>query len=104
MVFWGEVAIMDKRTEYIERLSAHMLEWDSQIRLLSDKSENAAPETKLEYSAAIAELQHKRDEVAQKLQGISDSTDDEWEELKTGTEHALHDIRAVFFSAVTRLV
>jgi hypothetical protein len=95
---------MDKRTEYIERLSAHMLEWDSQIRLLSDKSENSSPETKLEYSAAIGELQHKRDEVALKLRGISDSTDDEWEQLKTGAEHALGDIRAIFFSAVTRLV
>jgi hypothetical protein len=95
---------MHKRTEYVERLSAHMLEWDSQIKLLSKKSENSSPESKLEYSAAISELQHKFDEVALKLKGISDSTDDEWEVLKTGSEHALRDIRAVFFSAVTRLV
>jgi hypothetical protein len=94
---------MHKRTEYVERLTAHLGEWDSQIKLLSDKSENSTPETKLEYSAAIAELQHKRDEVALKLQGISDSTDDEWEDLKPGTEHALGDIRASFFSAVTML-
>jgi len=49
----NEVSIVDKRTEYVERLSAHMVEWDSQIDLIKDKAESAAPETKFEYSNAI---------------------------------------------------
>jgi hypothetical protein len=95
---------MDKRTEYVERLSAHMLEWDSQIILLRNKSKHSLPDTKIEYSDTITELQHRRDVVALRLHGISDSTDDNWEELKTGTESALGDIRATFFNAVTKLI
>jgi hypothetical protein len=95
---------MDKRTEYVERLSAHLDEWDSQIMLLGDKSANSRPDTMIEYSNTIAELKHKRDLVALKLDGISESTDDDWEELKTGTESALGDIRATFFNAVTKLI
>lgn len=95
---------MDKRTEYVERISAHMVEWDSQIMLLRDKSEHSLPDTKIEYSNTIAELQHKRDLVALKLDGISNSTDNEWEELKTGTESALGEVRATFFNAVTKLI
>jgi len=95
---------MDKRTEYVERLFAHMVEWDSQIMLLRNKSENSLPDTRIEYSNTINELQHKRDVVALKLDGISNSKDNDWEELKTGTENALGDIRTTFFNAVTKLI
>jgi len=49
----NEVTIVDERTEYVERLSAHIVEWESQIDLIKDKAESAAPETKFEYSNAI---------------------------------------------------
>jgi hypothetical protein len=100
----NEVLIMDKRTEYVERLSAHMVEWDSQIDLIKDKAESAAPETKFEYSNAIAALQFKRDEVAAKLQGISSARDDEWEELKTGTEHVLGEVRSIFHNVIMMII
>jgi len=35
---------MDKRTEYVEKLSAQMVEWDNQIDLLKDKAKSAMPE------------------------------------------------------------
>lgn len=92
---------MDKQKEYIERLSAHMFEWDSQIDLLGDISENISPETDREYSNKIAELQHKRDEVSVKLHGLAFARDDDWEELKTGMADALGEIRALFNGAVT---
>lgn len=89
---------MDKRTEFVEKLSAQIVEWDVQIERLKEKTENARPEVKFEYANTIATLQLKRDEAAAKLQGISVASDDEWEDLKTGTEqvwgeisHALRD-------------
>src|SRR5450830_622171 len=48
-----EVVIMGRRTVYVERLSAHMVEWDSQIDLIKDKAESTTPETRIEYSNAI---------------------------------------------------
>ena len=95
---------MDKRTEYVERLSAHMAEWDSQIDLIKDRAESAAPETKFEYSNSIAALQLKRGEIAVKLQGISSANDDEWEGLKTGTEHALGEVRTIFHNVITMII
>jgi hypothetical protein len=41
---------MDKRTEYVEKLSAQMVEWDAQIDRLKIKATSAAPEVRLEYS------------------------------------------------------
>ena len=47
---------MDKRTEYVEKLSAQMVDWDVQIEQLKDKAESAPPETKFDYAKLIAAL------------------------------------------------
>jgi hypothetical protein len=88
---------MAKRTEYVERLSALMVEWDAQIALIRHNAEWVTSVTEIGYSQAFAEFQHKRDEVTVKLQGISCSSLDEWEGLKTGTEKTLGEIRAIFY-------
>jgi hypothetical protein len=98
-----EVAFMDKRTEYAERLSTQMVEWDMQIEQLKIKATNATPEARLEYSNAIAELKQKRDEAAEKLKGISAASDDEWEELKTGAEQVWGDIRTMLRDAIKKI-
>ena len=94
---------MDKRTEYVETLSAQMVEWDNQIDLLKDKAESATSEDRFEYSNAIAALQLKRDEAAVKLQGISAAGDDEWEDLKAGTEQVWSEIRSIIHDAIMKI-
>lgn len=93
---------MNKRTEYVEKLSAQMVEWDVQIDLLKEKAENATPEVKYEYANTIAALQLKRDEAAMKLLGISAASDAEWEELKTGTEQVWSEISNALRDAIMK--
>jgi hypothetical protein len=99
----NEVAIMENRTEYVERISAQMVEWDVQIDLLKDKAESASSEAKSEYSKAISALKLKRDEAAQKLQGVSSAGDDEWEEIKTGTEHVMDEVRTMLRDTIKKI-
>jgi uncharacterized coiled-coil DUF342 family protein len=87
---------MDKRTEYVEKLSAQMVEWDTQIDRLKEKAESAAPELKFEYSKTISALQLKRDEAAEKLQGISVAGDDDWEDMKAGAEQIWAEVKTMF--------
>ncbi len=94
---------MDKRTEYVENLSAQMVEWDRQIDLFKYKAEDATPEAKLELYKAIADLQFKRDEAAVKLQGISAASDDEWEDLKAGTEQVWGEVRTILHDAIMKI-
>ena len=93
---------MDKRTEYVEKLSAQMVEWDVKIDLLKEKAESSTPEVKFEYANIIAELQRKRDAAALKLQGISAASADEWEELKTGTERVWGEISNALCDAIVK--
>jgi hypothetical protein len=94
---------MDKRTEYVEALSAQMVEWDAKIDQLTFKADNAASEVKHDYSRAIEALQIKREEAALKLQGISIAGDDEWEELKSGAENVWGEVRTILNDAITKI-
>jgi len=93
---------MDKRTEYVEKLSAQMVEWDNQIDRLKDKAKSAASESGGDHSRAMAALQRKRDEAAVKLQGIS-TAGDEWEELKTGTEQVWGEVNTILRDAILKI-
>jgi hypothetical protein len=94
---------MDKRTEYAEKLSAQMVEWDMQINQLKIKATSATPEAMLEYSEAIKALQHKRDEAALKLQNIPITSDDEWEVLKSGIDEIWGDLTTMLGDAIKKL-
>lgn len=94
---------MDKRTEFVEKLSAQMVQWEVQMDRLKDKAESAAPDAKSDYLQAIAALQLKRDEAARKLQGIAPASDHEWEELKTGTERVWGEVRSILRDAVVKI-
>ena len=93
---------MDKRTEYVEKLSAQMVEWDGQIDVLKEKAENATAEEKFFYAKAITDLQLKLDQASEKLQGIAAASDDEWEELKTGAEQIWKEVRALLTNTVRK--
>lgn len=94
---------MDKRTKYVEELSARMTEWDLQIDLLRDRAASAPPEAQSEYSAAIAALQLKRDEAAIKLQGISVASDDEWGDIKAGTDQVWGEVSSMLHDAIMKI-
>lgn len=94
---------MDKKTEYVESLSAQMVKWDVQIDLLKDKAKSGMSGANLEYTNAVEALQIKRDEAAVKLQGISTASDHEWEELKAGTELVWGEVRSILRDAIMKV-
>lgn len=94
---------MDKRTEYVEKLSAQMVAWDVQIDLLKEKAESAPPEAKFDYAKLIAALQLKRDQAGLELQGIATASDDAWEDLKEGAERIWNEVGDFLSDAVGKM-
>jgi hypothetical protein len=94
---------MDKRTEYAEKLSAQMVEWDMQINQLHIKATSATPEARLEYSNTIKALKLKRDQAALKLRNIPIAGDDEWELLKAGIDQIWGDFTTMLGEAIKKI-
>jgi hypothetical protein len=83
----------DQRTQYIEKLSAQIVEWDVHIDRLKEHAAKAGAGAKIEYSKAAAALQLKRDQAAEKLQGIATASDDDWEDMKVGAEQIWDEVK-----------
>jgi hypothetical protein len=94
---------MDKRKEYFELLSAQLLTWNEQIDRLKEKAKAAAPDLNCEYYRIISTLELKRDEAAAKLQGLTIAGEDEWEELKAGTEKLWEEVRTIIHDAIVNI-
>lgn len=94
---------MDKRTAYVEKLSAQMVEWDNQIDRLKDRAKSGGTDADGGDSQPIADLQRKRDEAAVKLQAVSTAGDHEWEELKAGTDRVWDEIGSSLRDAVMKI-
>jgi len=94
---------MNERTKYVEKLSAQLVEWDTQIEQLKDKVASSTAETPVDHTNAIAALKIKRDEAAEKLQGISIAGDHEWEELKSGTEDVWGEVRNILHDTIMKI-
>ena len=91
---------MQTREDYLEKLSAQMVEWDNQIDQLKDKAKSAPGS---DHHQAIADLQSKRDRAAQKLQALSIAGDHEWEELKQGTETIWGEVASDLKAAILKV-
>jgi len=94
---------MDERTVYVEELSARMIAWDVQIALLKDKAASASAEEQLEFTSAISALQLKRDEAAIRLQGIAVASDDEWGDIKAGTDRVWGEVSSMLHDAIMKI-
>jgi len=94
---------MDRQSAYVVELCAQMVHWNDEIDRLKDKAKVAHFEAKSQYSKAVSLLQFKRDEAALKLQGISAASDEEWEELRTGTEQLWGEVRGILRDAVMNI-
>jgi len=94
---------MNKRTEYAEKLSAQMVEWEAQIDRLKIRATSSTSAARHEFASEIAALQLKRDEAALKLQGISAAGDVEWEDLKAGTEQIWGDFTRMLGNAIKKI-
>ncbi|AMV73770.1 hypothetical protein JCM30471_21890 [Desulfuromonas carbonis] len=93
---------MDKRTEFVEKLSAQMVEWDVQIEQLRDKAEASSAEEKFDYAQTIDALQLKRDQAAKKLQGIAMASEDEWKDMKDGAEQIWSEVKTFFRETIVK--
>jgi len=76
----------DKRLAYQGKTQALLKEWGSQI----DRWQESARDDGKEW---IAELNHKRQAVRHKLAEMKGASEDQWQGVRSSTDHAVEDMR-----------
>lgn len=84
---------MDIKTEYVEKLSAQLVELDRLLDILCCKADNAAAESKDGYCREIESLRRQRQAVELKLQKIGVASDATWQEMKEGSDDVWDEVR-----------
>ena len=90
---------MTTRHEYIEKFKNKLDEWDADIDELEAQAQKTKAELKFELEDQITSLKVKRDIAKLKLSEIMDSSEEAWEDFKTGAEEAWSDIKSAMEKA-----
>jgi multidrug resistance efflux pump len=93
---------MNTKAAYQEKFDAQLREWSAKIDELKAKTDQAKAEVKIEYYEQIEELQSKQAVARTKLQELSNSGEQAWEELKPGLEHAWNDLKTAVEKAIAK--
>ena len=85
--------MMTTRHDYIEKLKNKLDEWDVEIDELEAKAQQTTSELRFELEDQISALKLKRDQARLKATEIMESSEEAWEDLKTGVDEAWQDLK-----------
>jgi len=88
--------MLENRKVYESNLEAQLAQWKADIDVLKAKAKRAEVGAKVQYDKTIDSLQHTHDEAGKHLHNLKDAGDDAWENVKSGTEKAWTEFRALF--------
>lgn len=84
---------MDKKTAYVEKLSAQLVELERQLDDLNYKADIATSEMKSGYCREIEAIQQQWRGVSLKLQKIGTASDGTWHEMDSAADDVWAEIR-----------
>ncbi len=93
---------MSTKDAYVDKLHAKLDEWNAQIDKLKAKADQAEAESRIEYNKQITELQERRSETKQKIEGLRNAGEGAWEDLKSGVQLAVDSMEQALNSAMSR--
>ncbi len=75
-----------------EQMKTKLAEYNDDIDKLQAKVEELGGDAKAKAEQQMTELRQKRDDVSKKLQDLSSSSGNAWEQLKSGIDTAMEDL------------
>jgi hypothetical protein len=92
----------ENREVYRKKREAELKELSARLDALEAQAKHAPAEAKIGYPEQIYELQEKRRNLKEQIDGIKDASGDAWKGLAKGVEEAITDLRTALDVAATR--
>lgn len=94
---------MDKETELVEKISAQIVQWETEIDQLNYKAENGSEQERTACLEQIGVLQRKREEAQATLQGIGTESTDTVEDIKKGAHGVMDNVKSGLRDAILKI-
>ncbi len=93
---------MDKKAAYREKWEAELKILNTKISELEAKADKVRAEAKIEYAKGIEAIKAKQKDVKKKIQEMKKAGSEAGENLKSGMESALYDLKKAINSAFSQ--
>ena len=90
------------RKEFIDKLTAQLKKWDTEIEKLETNAKSASAELKADYNQQIQELRSKKATARDKLGEVKRASEEAWKELRSGAEKAFDEMKNTFDRVVAK--
>ena len=95
---------MDKQSEFVEKISAQIVQWEAEMDRLQYQVETTASDEEREACLyRMEELRRKRDEAQATLQGIGTENVDAMDDLKEGGKGVMRDVKRGLRDAILKV-
>lgn len=85
---------MDTKEAYKKKMEAHLNEWGAQINLLAAKAASASADAKLRYAQDLDKLRDKQRQASMKMKELDEASGDAWEKVKSSTDELWDDLKS----------
>ncbi len=85
---------MESRELYKQKYEAQIHEWSARLDLLKARTEKLTVDAKLDVKPHVDAAHAKFDAAKAKLVEVASATDDKWDDVVKGVDHAWTDLKA----------
>ncbi len=89
---------------YQKKAEAELDELEAKIALMKARAEKATAETRIRYERQVDELSRKYDQSKKRFNEFIQSSQEGWEEVQSGLDKAIQDLRTSVNSAANRIL
>ncbi len=82
------------RELYKQKYEAQLHEWSARVEALQAHADKLTADAKLDAKPHLDALRAKLDAAKAKVAEIAQATEDRWDEVKKGADHAWNDVKA----------
>jgi len=93
---------MSMKQAYVDKVQARLNEWDTEIEKLKARAEEAGADTKIMYYKQIETLRDEQREAQVKLDDLRAASNDAWQDMKAGVQHAWDSLERAAKDASSR--
>ena len=93
---------MEDKKSYLQRLSAQMMAWDTEIQKLQLKASSIKAEAQADYQKQLEDLRTKRQAAEKKLKELREAGDDAWDEVKRGVDKSWMELKTAIEGAIAK--
>lgn len=93
---------MDPTKTYLTRLTEQLDEWRSQLSQLDQRANAMFAEARAEYADELDALLQRHDQAEGRLVELQQTSEQVWDDLKTGMDEALERLEDALETALSR--